>query len=37
MLDLSVNFGYKIKDRKTEVFGKGKRSNINQEKVFVQT
>lgn len=37
MLNLSVNFGYKINDKKTEVFGKGKRRDINWRKVFVQT
>jgi len=37
MLNLSINFGNKINDRKTDVGGKGKRRNINQENVFVQT
>lgn len=37
MLNLSVNFWLKISDGKTEVFGKGKRSSTNQQKVFVQT
>lgn len=36
MLNLSVNFEYKINDKKTEVFEKGKRSNVNWKKVFVQ-